>query len=584
MALNEDQKKDLEKLSQTNDNTPNPMTAIFDQHPSFVNNTKLLGEGAAARLLFKYPGLGNFLGSSVLGIEGATAISDRLGYTSNLSGKISEKEPTVGGIYAKDALKYANIVGSGLKNLKQSGKEFEALRGSEAYIEELAQQERMNRMMSMWNRTSYSNVPLSKLDLLKNEGIEISKKNAEKVAKIKTGTYKTINATADLAQKMTGDIPHTEEVVSKVAQGAKVGGKFSPILGALFKRAPYISAAWDAANAGVYGLQGDYGNTMLKGLEVADQAAWFAGPEAGLLTIPLNFYLDSVIAERHKKFLGKQEGMGKNKKGITINPDGSANIPKNADKLTQDEALKYAIKGRQIHRDDQNNWYLVDKDNDIATKKIDMSISAPISPESRFAQEPPQVTLDLSNYASPKETSPEGLFAAPTPTPTPKPTPSPTPASAVVVPPTPPIPKLSPAPTPASIPSIPNLSPAPTPASIPSISEIKPIPAPTPSVKPLPSPTPFTPPTPPITTPSVLKQPATIQSTVEVPSPVLQQQQQDNKTHALLQGIKESVDNNGVGKGDVNIVGGGSSSNQTTIISTGYRPLKEYRRSIKPAF
>jgi len=570
MALSENQQKDLEKLSQTSDSRPDPMTAIFDQHPDFINNTKLGAEGIAAFSILKSPALGNFVGGSILGLEGATAVSDRLGYTTDLSNKISENEPTIGGIYSKDAIKYASILGSGVKKFKDSGKAFETLKASDAYIADLAQQERMNRMMSMYGRTPYSDVPLSKWDLLKNEGIEIGKQNKETLKGFAEGTGETIDTTANLALKASGDIPQTGEGVAKflseTVEGTKAVSEASPILSALTERVPQISAAWDTANAGVYALQGDYGNAALKGLEAADQALWLLGPEAGLATIPLNWYLDTLIAERHKNFLGKQKGEGRDKKGITINADGSLDIPKNADKLTQEQAIKYATTGRQIHQDEKGNWYLVDKDNEPPSPKIDLSANASISPETA----PPEVTLDLSNYASPKETSPEGLFAAPTPTATPAPsstpkpnifptpvptaTPKPTPTPVSTPVPTP-VPTATPKPTSTS-------TPVPTAVSIPSAAQ-----TPTSSASPIP-------------TPSVLKQPSTIQSTVEVPPTVLGQQQ-NNNTENLLQGIIDAIKSDGASKGNVNIVGGGSSSNQTTIISTGYTPLKEYKKDIR---
>ena len=450
-------------------------------------------------------------GGTILGAKAIGAVTDRLGYTTDISDIINQYDPTILGVNGEDAAKYFTLGGVGYKNAKNTFKGFNELRTSESYLADLAQQGRLNKMMGMLR---YSDVPVSYSDYASRGG---------------KGVVESIESTANMAGKAAGEGFKSTPILDAASKsgsgsGLKTVAKYSAILGKYTKLLPELSMAWDSVNTAIYAAQGDNEDAALKAFEIADQALWLLGPEAGIASLGVNYLIDRQIDRNREKTEEKNAGQGKNKKGITINEKGTAIIPKNADALTQEEAIKYATKGREIYQTDNEKWYLVDENKE---KRIPekMEISAP----KNLGQAPPEVTLE---YISPK--SPENQ------------------------------------------------------TTVPSINFDTPQPSPTPTLKvppvpPLPSPTPT--PRPTLSVPPTLKPPQKIETYIEVPS-VLEQDHSNRQTQIMSE-IRDSINkmNNEVAAGkrnDVNIIGGNTSSNQTTHIHVGSKSIQEYRKTIRP--
>jgi hypothetical protein len=106
-----------------------------------------------------------------------------------------------------------------------------------------------------------------------------------------------------------------EEVASKVAEAVSKTSKATFLLRGLAEKLPIISAGLDTAEATRYLMQGDITSGAIKLAEAADQAAWFipgAGIYLGYSTIPLNYYLDTLVAKQREKFLKERAEKSKN--------------------------------------------------------------------------------------------------------------------------------------------------------------------------------------------------------------------------------------------------------------------------------
>ena len=472
-------------------------------------------------------------GGTILGVKAVGAVTDRLGYTTDISDKINQYDPTILGVSAEDAAKYFTLGGVGYKNAKSTFKGFNELTSSESYLADIAQEERMNRLLNMYGKTSSSELPRFYSDY---------------AAKGSKGFAESIESTASMAGKATGEVFEKSSpflnAISK-SSGLKTAAKYSAILGKYTKLLPEISMVWDSVNAAVYAAQGDNVDAALKAFEVADQALWLLGPEVGIASLGVNYLIDTQIDKNRKKLEEKNAGQGKNKKGITINEKGNAIIPKNADALTQEEAIKYATKGREI-LENNGKWYLVDENKEKRKpEKIEISASK------NTLETPPEVTLDL-NYTSPKPPTDQNLLdlSFDTPKPLPK----------LKVPPIPPAPSVPPPPFPKL--KVPPIQPVLPPLSLPT-----PTPRPTLSVSP---------------TPSTLQ---TQETRVEVPNVIKDRQvggQQDSQTLVEIRDIlNNQASSGGAGNKGINIIGGDTSSNQTTHIHVGVNSVQEHRKNIR---
>lgn len=117
------------------------------------------------------------------------------------------------------------------------------------------------------------------------------------------------------AWKKIAEGKQNEEVSTKIAEAVSKTSKVTFLLRGLAEKLPIISAGLDTAEATRYLMQGDITSGAIKLVEAADQAAWFipgAGIYLGYSTIPLNYYLDTLVAKQREKFLKERAEKSKN--------------------------------------------------------------------------------------------------------------------------------------------------------------------------------------------------------------------------------------------------------------------------------